>query len=886
MSTRFQPAFFSSGITKAFRRVNLVCWAILLGQSTYAALLIEEGFGYPTNTALGANAPWTGSGTSTGLRIVSGNLSLTNLQAAVTNGNRLRIGGGTGGQGRRTFSPTPILNQATNAIYVSFLLNCSVLPTNSSPFIAALLSGSAGSPNQPDDPLDLYFTNAPNGFKFVISHNGNDPLTGPDILTRNATHLIVLKYQFGGPGRCSLYIDPPTGGTNEPPYNLITINEGVDTADLQAIVFAAPGTASEGIWQIDTLRIGTSWSDVTPLPTPVSVAGPADQAVCLGSPAVFSITNSGIPPFVYQWRTNGSAIPGATHSSYTNQSPVASDASRTYDVVIQDAFGSITSRVAKLWVSQVAAAIAVPPTNQIIWPGVSNATFMVVASGDAPLTYQWCVNGTPISGETNSIYNLNNPGSADALKTFQVIVANPCGAVTSSPPVTVLFPHPFYLCDSLPGFFSGMNLFTTLPSGQGFFCWSSSDPGQPIPNWTLEGPMFESPLNDGSGNSSYSINVNPAVSPVYYLVGSSISPPYVQPVPVHWITTDANGFYSYYFASYGVDANNVLMLPTPPAITQQPLAQTVLAGKTVTYSVTTSGTEPLAYQWFFNTNSPLTSATNSVLTLFNITLSNAGTYSVVVTNPYGSVTSSVAGLAVVSPPVLSLQTVSTGLQLTGHGVPGDIYWIQIATNLNPPVLWLTLATNAADLSGLVLFVDTNASVYLQCYYRLASPLNTPTVPVILQQPASRTVLAGNNTSFNLMVAGAYPLSLHWYFNTNSPLAYGTNTPLKIPQAASVNVGGYFAIVTNTYGSVTSSIANLTVLPLPQLSIRAASAGIQFSAHGVPGDPYWIQTATNLTPPVVWINVATNLADAGGLILFSDTNSSSGLRRFYRLLAPR
>ena len=885
MRINLAPAICLCGINKIFRHFLLIGLALLSVASADASLLLEEGFNYPTNTALGANTPWTGSGTSTGLRIVSGNLTLTTLQDAATNGNRLRLGGGTAGQSRRTFRSTPVLNQATNAIYVSFLINCTALPTNASIFISALLAGGVTSPNQPDDPLDLYLTRAPSGYKLTLAHNGNDPLTGSDIISTNATHFLVMKYQFGGPGRCSVFIDPPTGLTSEPLYNLITINEGVDAANLQQILLTATASAAQGNWYLDNLRVGTTWPDVTPPPKVVSVTGPLDQAVCAGSPAVFTISNSGTAPFTYQWRTNGTVIPGATNSSYTKPSPVATDTNWSYDVVVHDAFGSVTSRVATLVLSYVAPAIIIPPTDQIVNPGDPEADFLVWATGDAPLTYQWCINGTPIPGETNFYYALFNPTMADSAHGFQVIVANPCGAVTSSPPVAVRFPHPFYLCDSLPGFFSGMNLFVTLPAGQSFYCWSSPDPAVPIPNWTTEGPMFETPLNDGSGNSSYSINVNPAVSPVYYLVGASIQPPYVQPVPVQWITTDAAGFYSFFSANYGVDGNNVLVLPTPPMITQPPISQTVLAGKTVTYNVTASGTEPLAYQWYFNTNTPLNNPTNSALTLDNVTAGNAGSYRVIVTNLYGSVTSSVAGLTIVAPPILTLRPVATGLQLSGYGVPGDIYWVQTTTNLTSPVVWLTLATNAADLNGLVLFVDTNTATNGQRYYRLASPINPPTAPVILQQPASKSVLVGNNISFNLMVAGASPLSVRWYFNTNPPQSFGTSLPLKLPYAAASNVGSYFAIVTNAYGSVTSSVVGLTVLPPLHLNLRAVPAGVQFTARGVPGDAYWVQTTTNLTPPATWKYLATNAADADGLILFSDTNSGVVNQRFYRLLAP-
>jgi uncharacterized repeat protein (TIGR03803 family) len=70
-----------------------------------------------------------------------------------------------------------------------------------------------------------------------------------------------------------------------------------------------------------------------------------------------------------------------------------------------------------------------------------------------------------------------------------------------------------------------------------------------------------------------------------------------------------------------------------PAITNQPLSQIVAAGGTVTFSVGAGGAAPLGYQWLSN-NVPLFSATNSTLTLTNVSLAASGNYSVLVTNTY------------------------------------------------------------------------------------------------------------------------------------------------------------------------------------------------------------------------------------------------------------
>ena len=88
----------------------------------------------------------------------------------------------------------------------------------------------------------------------------------------------------------------------------------------------------------------------------------------------------------------------------------------------------------------------------------------------------------------------------------------------------------------------------------------------------------------------------------------------------------------------------VLGIPTAPAIVMQPQSQVIAKGSNATFTVTATGTSPLSYQWFFN-NTNLSGATNFSFTRNNVQSTNAGNYFVVVTNVVGSVTSSVAVLA-------------------------------------------------------------------------------------------------------------------------------------------------------------------------------------------------------------------------------------------------
>jgi hypothetical protein len=98
----------------------------------------------------------------------------------------------------------------------------------------------------------------------------------------------------------------------------------------------------------------------------------------------------------------------------------------------------------------------------------------------------------------------------------------------------------------------------------------------------------------------------------------------------------------------GADAIQIVYSPAtnlPPLIVTQPQSQTVTEGQDVTFTVVVSGSSPLSYQWRKG-GSAISGATGATLTLNDVEISDAGSYSVVASNPYGAVTSAAASLAV------------------------------------------------------------------------------------------------------------------------------------------------------------------------------------------------------------------------------------------------
>ncbi|MBN2507916.1 MAG: leucine-rich repeat protein, partial [Verrucomicrobia bacterium] len=103
----------------------------------------------------------------------------------------------------------------------------------------------------------------------------------------------------------------------------------------------------------------------------------------------------------------------------------------------------------------------------------------------------------------------------------------------------------------------------------------------------------------------------------------------------------------------------------PPSIVQPPQDWTSIAGENVAFTVIAGGTAPLFYQWRkqatnLTDSGHVSGATSPNLTLADVQTDDAGNYSVVVTSPYGSVTSSVARLVVNPVPNCVLIDVTPG----------------------------------------------------------------------------------------------------------------------------------------------------------------------------------------------------------------------------------
>ena len=177
----------------------------------------------------------------------------------------------------------------------------------------------------------------------------------------------------------------------------------------------------------------TSKTPLTPPTAPSFTVQPANQSVIVGQPATFFATATGTGPLSYQWQKNGANISGATSARYTTPATVSGDNGATFVLVVTNSEGSATSSPATLTVSTsaVAPTISTQPANQTVTVGQS-ATFSVVATGTAPLGYQWQKNNTNIPAANSPSYTTPATVSGDSGATFRVVVSNSVSSITST----------------------------------------------------------------------------------------------------------------------------------------------------------------------------------------------------------------------------------------------------------------------------------------------------------------------------------------------------------------------------------------------------------------------------------------------------------------------
>jgi hypothetical protein len=340
---------------------------------------------------------------------------------------------------------------------------------------------------------------------------------------------------------------------------------------------------------------------------------------------------------------------------------------------------------------------------------------------------------------------------------------------------------------------------------------------------------------------------------------------------------------------------------TAPTVTTDPVSTTVVAGQTATFTVAGSGNPTPQVQWQVSTDggvtfSPILGANSSSLDVVTAPGDDGSEYRAVLANSIGSVTSATATLSVDTAPTVTTdptdalvnqgQPVTFAAAATGNPVP-TVQW-QVSTDggvtfadvpgAMSPTLTFTTAAGQSGTEYQAVFTNTVGSAT-----SAAATLRLDTLPVVGTNPASASVITGHPASFTASATGTPAPTVQWQASTDggttfSNLAGATSATYTVTPSLTMNGERVRAVFTNVVGSVTTTAATLTVLPVPPLAITTTSlpAGQVFSTlHKVKYSA--TLTATSGNPPYQWTVIAGSLPS--GLKLSKSKGTISGKATF-------
>jgi hypothetical protein len=552
-------------------------------------------------------------------------------------------------------------------------------------------------------------------------------------------------------------------------------------------------------------------------------SAPVSVTNCPGNNVTFNVgaTGTGLS---YAWVRNGSVI--GTGSSLLLSNISATDAG-TYSVVVSGTCGAAVTNSASLTVNQN-VLVTSAPVSVTNCPG-SSVTFNVGATGTG-LSYAWVRNGLVIG--TGSSLLLSNISATDA-GNYSVVVSGTCGAaVTNSASLTV---NQNVLVTSAPV------SVTNCPGSSVTFNVGATGTGLSYA-WLRNGSVI------GTGSSLQLNSISAADAGTYSVVVSG---------------TCGNAVTN--SASLAVN-ENVMVVSAPVSLTNCP-------GTSASFAVSATGTG-LSYQWYKGAGA-LAGQTGNSLMLANVSASDAGTYSVVVSGTCGNAVTSSASLTV------NQNVLVTSAPVSVTNCPGSSVTFNVgATGTGLSYAWLRNGSVIGTGSSLVLnsISVTDAGNYSVVVSGTCGAAVTNSASLTVNQnvvvtsaPVSLTNCPGTSASFTVSATGT-GLSYQWYKGAGA-LAGQMGSTLLLSSVSAADAGTYSVVISGACGTVTPTPAVLTVnastvaAPLSSLTNNlGTSVTFTTAASGTGLLTYvWKKNGTNITGATTTSLTLTNLAyDDGGV----------------------
>ena len=495
---------------------------------------------------------------------------------------------------------------------------------------------------------------------------------------------------------------------------------------------------------------------VTPLPVaPTINTQPTPLSVMVGSTARFTVIATGTPAPTYQWRKAGVPLLGNSSSTTATlllDNITASDAG-SYDVVVSNSAGVITSAPARLTVNPASAMVQINALNAT-YDGAPHA--VIVNTSPAGLTANITYNGTstpPTAAGSYVVVATIADANYSGRATGTLVLAKAAQTLDFAPPDSLLkVGVPLSLRATAS---SGLPVIFSLVSGRATLDATNLTPSSTesvVVRATQHGDANYHPVHAeltlSATPHNQTITFAPLVDRTTNAAPQTLSATATSGLDVNFtlisgpatlagrtLTLDGTPGLVTVRASQVGNARyrpapeiertfNVIANPTAPTISRQPTAQMALVGGAATFTVTATGIPAPTYQWYHNGRALAgnVSSTTQILILNSLQAVDAGAYEVTVSNASGRATSSLALLTVTAgavAPEITLQPANSVATVGGTatfsvaatGVPTPAYqWRRddvILPGENAPTLILT--DLRASQAGHYTAVITNAA---------------------------------------------------------------------------------------------------------------------------------------------------------------------------------
>lgn len=372
----------------------------------------------------------------------------------------------------------------------------------------------------------------------------------------------------------------------------------------------------------------------------------------------------------------------------------------------------------------------------------------------------------------------------------------------------------------------------------------------------------------------------------------------------------------------------VLAINAAPRIGTEPVSVAVFSGNSASFTVVASASPAPSFQWYFNGRALSGNSTSATYVIPTVSSANLGSYTVLISNSLGNVTSSAATLTlgvvpkISTPPANLTANAGAGVTATfgvvATGTPAPSYQWQIAPSSSTSFTNMVNGGVFSNVTAAKLMVATTDTTYTGYQFRVivSNLINGSTFTAISKAAVltvnaqamitalgatsgtqvvnslsggSLAVLTGGNATFTVTAKGSGTMAYQWQLNGKN-IAAATKPTYTIAKVVAASAGNYTVLVSDTINktAVTSHAISLAVLTKPAITtqpkVTTAKAGANasltvvatgtsplefvwtFNGGALPGNASVTVTSTSTTTTAVLTLTAATKTNTGAYLV--------------------